>query len=206
MNAELCQKPVSAEQARERLGRACVGIAGCGGLGSHAAMMLARSGVGRLILVDDDRVERSNLNRQHYFMRHLGMDKAEALAGMIRETGYEPRVDIRVVRVDAENAASLFAEADAVVEAFDSVASKSLLMRVFADEQWEGRWLVAASGLAGCGSANTIRTVRLGRRIYLCGDQQTDVSVEGVMASRVILAASHQVNMVIRLLCGEEEP
>ena len=49
----------------EKLSKACVGIAGLGGLGSNIAMMLARSGVGHLLLVDFDKVEPSNRNRQH---------------------------------------------------------------------------------------------------------------------------------------------
>ncbi|WP_270298015.1 ThiF family adenylyltransferase, partial [Eggerthella sinensis] len=54
---------------RERLAEARVGVAGLGGLGSHIAVMLARSGVGMLHLVDFDRVDEGNLNRQHYFPR-----------------------------------------------------------------------------------------------------------------------------------------
>ena len=63
----------------EILSKACVGIAGLGGLGSNIAMMLARSGIGRLLLIDFDVVEPSNLNRQHYMVSHLGMPKAEAI-------------------------------------------------------------------------------------------------------------------------------
>ena len=54
------------EEARVRLAAARVGVAGLGGLGSHIAVMLARSGVGALHLVDFDLVDESNLNRQHY--------------------------------------------------------------------------------------------------------------------------------------------
>lgn len=66
--------------ARERLRAACVGIAGAGGLGSNIAVMLARSGIGALRIVDFDAVDASNLNRQHYFRQHVGMPKVEALA------------------------------------------------------------------------------------------------------------------------------
>ena len=66
----------------EILSKACVGIAGLGGLGSNIAMMLARSGIGRLLLIDFDVVEPSNLNRQHYMVSHLGMPKAENCPGL----------------------------------------------------------------------------------------------------------------------------
>ena len=73
----------------EALRAARVGIAGAGGLGSNAALMLARSGVGNLVLVDDDVVDASNLTRQQYWPRHVGRPKVEALAELLLEKGYE---------------------------------------------------------------------------------------------------------------------
>ncbi len=206
MNAQKSQAFLSADEIRARLAGACAGIAGCGGLGSNAAVMLARAGIGRLILADDDRVESSNLDRQYYFSRHTGRIKAEALAEVIRETGFGTQVEVHAVRVDMENVYALFSDAAVIVEAFDGVASKSMMLHAFADERFQRKWLVAASGLAGYGSSNAIRTVQLSPRIYLCGDQQTDVAVEGVLSPRVTLAAAHEANMVIRLLCGELMP
>ena len=72
---------------RERLAEARVGVAGLGGLGSHIAVMLARSGVGALHLVDFDRVDEGNLNRQPYFREHLGRPTTEALAEQLRNGG-----------------------------------------------------------------------------------------------------------------------
>lgn len=63
----------------EKLKRGKVAIAGLGGLGSAIAVMLARIGVGHLLLVDYDVVEPSNLNRQSYYISHLGMKKTDAL-------------------------------------------------------------------------------------------------------------------------------
>ena len=62
-----------------KLDKACVGIAGLGGLGSNLAIFLARLGVGHLILVDFDVVDITNLNRQHYTMKDLGIPKTLAL-------------------------------------------------------------------------------------------------------------------------------
>ena len=59
-------------KVHETVRRARVGIAGLGGLGSNIAAMLARTGVGQLVLADFDIVEPSNLNRQNYFVSHLG--------------------------------------------------------------------------------------------------------------------------------------
>ena len=67
------------ETIRTKLRGARVAVAGLGGLGSSIALMLARSGVGKLLLVDFDVVDVTNLNRQMYFIRHLGRPKTEAL-------------------------------------------------------------------------------------------------------------------------------
>ncbi len=78
MQSSLFQRNVPG--STEILNASCVGIAGCGGLGSNAAVALTRAGVGRLILADLDIVELSNLNRQYFFQDDVGQFKAEALA------------------------------------------------------------------------------------------------------------------------------
>ncbi|MRR13578.1 hypothetical protein EG835_14255, partial [bacterium] len=67
-------------ELRARLARARVAVLGCGGLGSNAAAMLVRSGVGELALVDFDVVEQANLNRQLFFVDQIGVPKVGALA------------------------------------------------------------------------------------------------------------------------------
>ena len=79
--ATLCQRHGKALQ--DKLQKAKVAIAGLGGLGSNIAIGLARIGVGQLHLVDFDRVDLTNLNRQHYFIHHLGQYKTEALKKQI---------------------------------------------------------------------------------------------------------------------------
>ena len=190
---------------RGRLESACVGIAGCGGLGSRVAEMLVRAGVGRLVLVDHDRIEESNLNRQFYFRDQIGQYKVEGLAELLRRIRTDIELELHPVRVTAGNVDDYFGACGILVEAFDLVESKALLMRAMTDEVYCEKTLVAASGLAGIGTANSIRTERLTQRIYICGDQQSDADVEGVAAPRVMLAAAHQANMVLRLLCGLED-
>src|SRR5512133_1850392 len=68
----------------ELLQHCSVGIAGCGGLGSNAAVALARAGVGTLIIADHDVVEASNLNRQHYFVQDIGLKKIDALSAHLK--------------------------------------------------------------------------------------------------------------------------
>ncbi len=194
----------SGPAARARLRAACVGIAGAGGLGSNIAVMLARSGVGHLCIVDFDAVDESNLNRQHYFRRHVGAPKVEALADQLRAIDPEIVVDARCERVTAANARALFAGCPLVCEAFDAPEAKALLVEELL-AQPGGPVVIAGNGMAGLGPADQIITRRLGRRLYLCGDGRSDVGAGQVLyAPRVALCAAQQALLALRLILGEE--
>ena len=188
--------------ARAKLAAARVGVAGLGGLGSHIAVMLARSGVGALHLVDFDRVDEGNLNRQHYFREHLGRPKTEALAEQLRriEPGIELALDC--VRVDAGNAAALFAGERIVCEAFDDAACKAELVNALLTGT--EATVVAGNGMAGAGPAAAVVTRRAGRRLYVCGDGATDVADAALYAPRVTLCAAQQALVAVRLALGLE--
>lgn len=189
----------------EKVKSSVVGIAGLGGLGSPVAIALARIGIGTLILVDFDVVEPSNLNRQQYFYHQIGMPKVEAL----RETllKINPYVKTLIYRewLDPANVGRIFKEAAVIVEAFDRADQKAMLINAVSEKLPEA-YIVAASGVAGYGDNNEIKTVRFSRRIYIAGDQKTPARPgTGLMAPRVGIAAHHQANTVLRILLGEEE-
>lgn len=180
-----------------------VAVAGLGGLGSRIALDLARTGIGYLHLIDFDEVEPSNLNRQQYRICHLGMKKAEALEQEIREINPFVQVKAECIRVSEENAAQVFQEDDIVCEAFDDPTAKALLVDAVLGK-YHDKPLVAASGMAGYGSSNDIRTKKAFGRLYICGDLQSDAAEEkGMMAPRVAICAGHQTNMILRLIMGE---
>jgi sulfur carrier protein ThiS adenylyltransferase len=182
-----------------------VGIAGLGGLGSAVAIALARIGVGKLILVDFDVVEPSNLNRQQYFTHQVGMPKAEALRENLSKINPCIKVQFYNVRLDRNNVEQIFKEADVVVEAFDRAEEKAMLINVVS-EKMPDKYIVAASGVAGYGDSNEIQTVRFSSRIFIAGDQKTAAQPGvGLMAPRVGIAAHHQANTVLRILLGEEK-
>ena len=182
-----------------------VAIAGLGGLGSNIAVMLAQTGVGRLLLIDYDTVEPSNLNRQHYTLRHLGMPKTEALAQQLREVNPFVQVEVRQEKITAANAAALFDGWPLVCEALDNPAAKAALINALLPDSQ--KTIVAASGMAGYGSANEIHTVRKLKRLYVCGDETSEAQPSnGLMAPRVQVCAGHQANMILRLLLGIAEP
>lgn len=186
----------------ERLKNASIAIAGAGGLGSNIAISLARAGVGRLFIVDFDKVEMSNLNRQQYFIRHLGMYKTEAITEILHEINPYISVDYKTVQVTEDNAAGLFSGFDIICEAFDRAESKAMLINTVL-EKLPGTTIISGSGMAGYLSSNSIKTRKITDRLYICGDGVTDsADMNGLMAPRVAVCSNHQANMVIRLLLG----
>jgi len=185
-----------------RFSRACVAVCGLGGLGSNIAVSLARAGVGKLILIDFDRVDISNLNRQQYKSSQLGEPKTEALAANLREIAPYVTLETHDTRLSDENAPTLLAGADVVCEAFDRAEEKAMLANAVLT-RLPGKTLVAASGMAGLGSPNAIQTRRVTDKFYLCGDGESDVAREGTLyAPRVALCAAHEATTVLRILAG----
>lgn len=183
-----------------------VAVAGLGGLGSNIAAGLARMGVGNLFLVDFDIVEPSNLNRQSYYIKHIGMAKTDAVKEQLKEIN--PFINVRTenVKVTKENAAALFKGYDVVCEAFDNPAAKAMLVNEIMLNAPDTK-IVCASGMAGYESANDIKTERKMKNLYICGDLKTGADFNmGLMVPRVLVCVGHQINMTIRLLLGIEEP
>ena len=187
------------------LASGCVGVAGLGGLGSNIALSIARTGVAKLVLADFDVVEPSNLNRQQYFVRHIGMKKTDALKELIAEVNPFVEVVTHDITLDAANVAEIFAPCSVICEAFDNVAGKAMMVNE-AGASLRDKKIVGASGMAGHFSSNLIKTVKFARNVYLCGDLQNAAGVgQGLMAARVAICANHQANLAIRLLMGLEE-
>jgi len=184
---------------RDRLRKATVGIAGAGGLGSNCAVLLARSGVGRFVLVDHDVVEPSNLNRQHYLAADVGRPKAEALADVLR--AINPAVDlvVHVQQLEDGNIIGIFGVCDVVVEAVDDAATKRMLAETL---MGAGRPVVCASGMGGWGGP-PMRERHLGESMVVVGDFTNEVG-PGLppLAPRVVMAAAMQADAVLARLLG----
>jgi len=182
-----------------RLQAATVGIAGCGGLGSHVALALARAGVGTLILADHDRVALSDLNRQAYFQSDIGRPKVSALAAHVRAVNPEASILTHAVRLTPETLGAHFAAAELLIEAFDQAESKQWLIETWC-RHYPQRPIICASGLAGYGKTAQLR-VRSAGQLYLCGDEESEEQ-EGLCSARVALVANMQANVAIELLMG----
>ena len=113
-------------EIQKKLDGATVGIAGLGGLGSNLAVFLARLGVGHMILVDFDVVDITNLNRQHYTMKDLGVPKTLALVEQLEAINPYLTYETYTERVVPANVERLFSDCDVIVEAFDTTDSGSV--------------------------------------------------------------------------------
>ena len=190
--------------AVRKLQAATVAVCGLGGLGSNIAISLARAGVGKLILVDFDCVDVTNLHRQQYKACQVGLPKPEALLANLKEIAPYTEYETHFEKATAENVATLLANADVVCEAFDNAEAKAMLVNAVL-ETMPQKFLVAASGMAGFEGGNTIRTRKITDKFYLCGDGVSDVADGiGLVAPRVMLCAAHQALTTIRLIIGLE--
>ena len=184
---------------------ATVAICGLGGLGSHIAIALARAGIGKLILIDFDRVDITNLHRQQYKADQIGRYKTEALADNLCEIAPYIELEIHTEHITEDNAVTLLSDADIICEAFDDAECKAMLTEIVLTEMRD-KYLVAASGMAGLYDANRIKTRKVTSKFYLCGDEKSEVADGiGLVSSRVMICAAHQAHTVLRILANNFE-
>lgn len=192
-------------ELQDRFFKSVVAVCGLGGLGSNIAVALARAGVGTLILIDFDKVDISNLNRQQYKADQIGQYKTDALRENILEISPYTTLITHTVKISDENITDLLCDADIICEAFDMACEKSMLVNNVL-EKLPGKDIVSASGMAGLGSPNTIRTRRIAKHFYLSGDGVSDVEDSiGLLSSRVMLCAAHQAHTVLQIIAGSVE-
>lgn len=178
-----------------------VGIAGLGGLGSNVAWHLVRSGFRHLVLADFDRVEAGNLNRQVYFPDQLGLLKTDALAENLLRINPNLSLELWPIPVTQSNALEIFGSCPVWVEGFDETAAK----KMFVEEGLAaGKKVISASGLAGWGDTDTIRTLHWSSGLSVVGDFCTAVAQnQPPLSPRVSLAAAKQANLVLAWVLGE---
>jgi sulfur carrier protein ThiS adenylyltransferase len=204
-----CGKPSKTEQIFQRnvpgttdiLRQKTVAIAGLGGLGSNAAISLVRCGVGKLIVVDHDLVDLSNLNRQFYFLEDVGKKKTDALVRYMKKINPELILDAHWITLTKTNICEIFEQADLLIEAFDKAEEKAWLIETWCN-CFADRPIIVASGLAGYGKTDQLRIDRSGN-IFICGDGISD-SKMGLNAARVAMVANMQANVAVEILINQE--
>ena len=187
---------------KEKLLNSCVGVAGCGGLGSNCAVALARIGVGHIVIADFDVIVQSNLNRQYFFYNQIGQKKVFALRDNINNINPDVLVDAHDIKLSPESIISLFQKCDIIIEAFDFAEMKQMLIETVLTE-FPDKYLIAGVGLAGWGNNNTIKTERFDK-LFICGDQQIEVCQEfPPLAPRVGIVANMQANQAMEIIINE---
>jgi sulfur carrier protein ThiS adenylyltransferase len=177
-----------------------VGIAGAGGLGSNCAAALARTGVGTLVIADYDTVEQSNLSRQYYFVNQIGMMKTKALKENLVRIRPEINVIVHQEKLDKKNITPIFAGCHVIVEAFDKVEMKEILIETV-QKELPGIPLIVGSGMAGWGNTEILRFRKVDETLYVCGDELSEASEDSpTLAPRVGIVANMQANTVVEIL------
>jgi len=197
-------------EGQERLLAARVLIVGAGGLGSPAACYLAASGVGHIVLADDDRVELSNLQRQIlHTTERVGQAKAESGRMMLAELNPEIRVTARVARLEDARLSAEVAQADVVLDCSDNFATRHAINRACVAEHTP---LVAGAAIRYAGQVAVFDrrdTDDTGAPCYHCvfAEDAADMAEEscattGVFAPLVGIIGSVQAAEALKILTG----
>ncbi|MBI9076341.1 MAG: HesA/MoeB/ThiF family protein [Desulfatibacillum sp.] len=188
-----------------RLLSSTAAVIGLGGLGGYAAQTLARSGVGRLVLIDGDAFEQTNLNRQNFCNNHtLGENKAEAAAEGIGAINPSVQVAFEGVCLDKDNAADILKGADVILDCLGGLDTRVILQKA---AQRLGIPLVSAALAGFSGHVTTVYPGDQGL-FPLMGmeEDSTGGGVEldlGCPCPPVSMAASLQCSEAIKVLTGK---
>jgi molybdopterin/thiamine biosynthesis adenylyltransferase len=181
----------------------CIGICGLGGLGGYITEMLARFGVGRLILVDGDVFAENNLNRQSLSSEaDLGRPKTEVAAEKIVAINSSIEVSLYQTFLQSGDAARVFSGADLVIDALDTVSCRLDLEAACREL---GIPLVHGAIAGNCGQVMTIFPGDPGLRcIYVEGGDKGTEIIEGNPPTTPALVAALEVQEAVKILCGGE--
>jgi len=191
------------KELQAKLDKCFVAICGLGGLGSNIAISLARVGVGRLILIDHDRVDITNIHRQQYFVDQIGMYKTKALSENLARINPYMDFETHTTKLCLENMRELLSQADIICEAFDKADQKAMLSN-FVLENFPEKYLISGSGMAGLDDSNLITTRKITSHFFICGDGKSDVETQGsLVATRVMACAAHEAHKVVQIINNE---
>lgn len=184
----------------QKLSKVRVGIAGSGGLGSNCAMILVRAGISKLILLDYDIIEASNLNRQFFFQDQIGKQKVEVLAENLKRVN--PNLDLKIYnqKLEKKDISSVFEAADIIVEAFDNPKYKADLTEKYLLDE---KPYICVSGIAGYGDIDRIKVREIGIKSWIVGDGKTGIDKAPPLAPAVMVAAAKEADLVLTAILDE---
>lgn len=189
--------------AQEALKSATVLVVGLGGLGCPLAHSLVMAGVGRLILLDDDVVELSNLQRQSLHIEaRIGQLKVDSAAVRLRESNQHVAIEAVPERATAESLAKWLPQVDVVADCTDNFASRDLIAQC----AWQaGVPLVSAAAIGWQGQLSVFDSRLPDSPCYRCVfpaefDQDVNCTGQGVMATTVAMMGAWQAQEVMKLV------
>lgn len=149
------------EEGQEKLKKAKVFLAGCGGLGSPAAIYLAAAGIGTIKIADRDKVDLSNLNRQVlHWNENIGKSKVDSASSKLRKLNPETVIETVADTITEDNISQLIADCDLIVDAMDNLETRYLLNKAALKKGipfihgavygFEGRAMTVIPGKSAC--------------------------------------------------------
>lgn len=171
-----------------------IGMAGAGGIGSNVARHLVQYGMTRILTVDYDRIEPSNLNRQFFSVHQIGQPKVACLRENL--AGINPNVDIetRQVKLMPGEGKEVFKDCAIVVEGFDDALAKKSLVEDLAGLNIP---MVCASGIAGR-EMDSVKVRQVGN-CHIVGDFATDVKDDLLFPPKIAMIAAMMAGIVLDL-------
>ena len=194
--------PTVGAEGVKRLMAARVGVFGCGAIGGAAAEVLARCGVARFSLLDRDRFEETNLNRQiGALVDTLGRSKVDVLAARLAVVNPAASVIRHEVRFDEGNAGRFFRDIDVAVDAFDNFRARRLLHETALEK---GVFLVSAQVAGFCGMVGVVCDGRDPFEPLWRGVSRGAESVAGISAAAAMAAGVFAAQLVLNRLLRAE--
>ena len=188
---------------------ATVAVVGAGGLGSPALLYLAAAGIGTLILIDDDAVELSNLQRQVlYKVNHLGQSKVAAAGKVLTSLNNQIHIVTHSKKLDDENCAELLSNADVVLDCSDNFTTRYAVNRYCLANKTR---LIAGAAIATSGQLMGFDFTQTQSPCYSCIFPKTseapsiNCSNAGVISPLLGIVGSMQAQLTLNFLLGHVE-
>lgn len=186
-------------------------IIGCGGLGSNIATILVRTGFSKLILIDYDKVELKNLNRQNYLIKDIGMLKVDAIKKNLLQIN--PNISLLAInkKINKKNLKNIIRKYSPgiIVEAVDNNNTKAMIFETSLEMD---KIVVTASGIAGYGNIDDVKIIRQ-KKYSIIGDFKTEICLSNrknhkskkmPLAPKVTMIAAMQADEVLRRVLEED--
>jgi sulfur carrier protein ThiS adenylyltransferase len=177
-------------------------IIGCGGLGSNIANILTRSGFSKFILIDYDKVELKNLNRQIFSIEQCGIKKVAALKENLKKINKEINIKMICKKINRINLKKIIIKEkpDFVIEAVDGEETKKLIFELCLEM---GQKVICASGVAGYGDCEKIK-IKRNRNFVIVGDMTKSINDYKPLAPKVTAVAAIQADEVLRMVLNND--